>query len=38
MSTAVTDPVKRITVRALLLGDRIDTQGLERDDLLATMR
>jgi uncharacterized Rmd1/YagE family protein len=36
-STAVTDPVRRITVRALLLGDRIDTQDLERDDVLATM-
>jgi uncharacterized Rmd1/YagE family protein len=33
----VTDAVRRITVRALLLGDRIDTQGLERDDVLATM-
>ena len=33
----MTDPVRRITVRALLLGDRIDTQGLERDDVLATM-
>ncbi|MGA2892557.1 MAG: RMD1 family protein [Xanthobacteraceae bacterium] len=27
----------RITVRALLLGDRIDTAGLERNDLLSTM-
>jgi len=36
-SPAVTDPVRRITVRALLLGDRIDAQGLERDDVLATM-
>ena len=33
----MTDPVGRITVRALLLGDRIDSQGLERDDVLATM-
>jgi len=33
----VTNPVRRITVRALLLGDRIDTQGLERDDVLAAM-
>ena len=33
----VTNPVRRITVRALLLGDRIDAQGLERDDVLATM-
>ena len=27
----------RITVRALLLGDRIDTAGLERPDILSTM-
>ena len=33
----MTNPVSRITVRALLLGDRIDTQGLERDDVLAAM-
>jgi len=33
----VTNGAKRITVRALLLGDRIDSQGLERDDVLATM-
>jgi len=33
----VTNSVRRITVRALLLGDRIDSQGLERDDVLATM-
>ena len=31
----MTNSVKRIVVRALLLGDRIDTQGLERDDVLA---
>ncbi len=33
----MTNPVRRITVRALLLGDRIDAQGLERDDVLAAM-
>jgi uncharacterized Rmd1/YagE family protein len=33
----VTNGARRITVRALLLGDRIDSQGLERDDVLATM-
>ena len=27
----------RVTVRALLLGDRIDTVGLERPDILSTM-
>ncbi len=27
----------RITVRALLLGDRIETAGLERTDLLSTV-
>jgi uncharacterized Rmd1/YagE family protein len=30
-------PEHRITVRALLLGDRIETGGLERSDLLSTM-
>jgi uncharacterized Rmd1/YagE family protein len=34
---AVSNSVRRITARALLLGDRIDTQGLERDDVLAAM-
>ena len=29
--------VRQIVVRALLLGDRIDTQGLERKDVLATV-
>src|SRR5271154_6033309 len=28
---------QRITVRALLLGDRIETAGLERSDILSTM-
>jgi len=28
---------QRVTVRALLLGDRIDTAGLERPDVLSTM-
>jgi uncharacterized Rmd1/YagE family protein len=28
---------QRVTVRALLLGDRIDTTGLERPDVLSTM-
>jgi uncharacterized Rmd1/YagE family protein len=28
---------RRMTVRALLLGDRIDTAGLERNDLLSTL-
>ena len=28
---------RRITVRALLLGDRIETAGLERSDVLATV-
>jgi uncharacterized Rmd1/YagE family protein len=28
---------RRITVRALLLGDRIDTAGLERNDVLSTL-
>ena len=27
----------RITVRALLLGDRIETAGLERSDVLSTL-
>ena len=27
----------RITVRALLLGDRIETAGLERNDVLSTL-
>jgi uncharacterized Rmd1/YagE family protein len=30
-------PVRRITVRALLLGNRIDTAGLERKDVLSTV-
>jgi uncharacterized Rmd1/YagE family protein len=28
---------RRVTVRALLLGDRIETGGLERDDVLSTL-
>jgi len=30
-------PARRITVRALLLGDRIETAGLERKDVLSTV-
>jgi uncharacterized Rmd1/YagE family protein len=30
-------PVERMTVRALLLGDRLDTTGLERSDLISTV-
>jgi uncharacterized Rmd1/YagE family protein len=30
-------PARRITVRALLLGDRIETAGLERNDVLSTV-
>ena len=29
-------PAQRITVRALLLGDRIDTTGLERSDMISS--
>ncbi len=29
-------PAQRMTVRALLLGDRIDTTGLERSDMIST--
>jgi uncharacterized Rmd1/YagE family protein len=29
-------PARRITARALLLGDRIDTSGLEREDTIST--
>src|SRR3954453_13646866 len=28
---------RRVTVRAILLGDRIDTAGLERSDVLSTI-
>ena len=30
-------PARRITMRALLLGDRIETAGLERNDVLSTV-
>ncbi|MHB2167530.1 RMD1 family protein [Alsobacter sp. R-9] len=30
-------PAQRLTVRALLLGDRIDTTGLERSDMISTV-
>lgn len=41
MNTSVSSPqtppeVRRLTARALLVGDRIDTSGLERNDLIAT--
>lgn len=41
MSTSITpvqtaSDVRRVTARALLVGDRIDTSGLERNDLIAT--
>jgi uncharacterized Rmd1/YagE family protein len=37
MSDLPTSPEQRITVRALLLGDRIETAGLERSDVLSTL-
>lgn len=37
MSDLPPTPARRITVRALLLGDRIETAGLERSDVLATV-
>lgn len=37
MSDVPTRPEQRITVRALLLGDRIETAGLERNDVLSTL-
>jgi uncharacterized Rmd1/YagE family protein len=37
MSDLPPTPARRITVRALLLGDRIDTAGLERKDVLSTV-
>ena len=30
-------PAQRLTVRALLLGDRIDTTGLERSEMISTV-
>jgi len=30
-------PAERLTVRALLLGDRLDTAGLERSDMISTV-
>lgn len=35
-SSPVLNPARRIHARALLLGDRIDTAGLERADLVST--
>jgi uncharacterized Rmd1/YagE family protein len=35
-STATPPALKRMTVRAMLLGERIDTAGLERSDTIAT--
>ena len=35
--TRLPAPTQRITVRALLLGDRIDTAGLERSDMISTV-
>jgi uncharacterized Rmd1/YagE family protein len=37
MSDLSPTPARRIAVRALLLGDRIDTAGLERNDVLSTV-
>ncbi|MEA2979270.1 MAG: hypothetical protein QOF09_1093 [Alphaproteobacteria bacterium] len=37
MSDTLTSRPHRITVRALLLGDRIETAGLERNDVLSTV-
>ena len=37
MSDQSPTPARRITVRALLLGDRIETAGLERNDVLSTV-
>ena len=37
MSNLPPTPERRITVRALLLGDRIETVGLERKDVLSTV-
>src|SRR5208282_4569505 len=37
MSDLPPTPARRITVRALLLGDRIETAGLERKDVLSTV-
>jgi uncharacterized Rmd1/YagE family protein len=37
MSDLSPTPARRITVRALLLGDRIETAGLERKDVLSTV-
>jgi hypothetical protein len=37
MNDLPTSPEQRITVRALLLGDRIETAGLERSDVLSTL-
>jgi len=34
--TTIPEPVKRLTARALLVGDRIDTSGLERPDIIST--
>ena len=32
----LSEPIKRLTARALLVGDRIDTSGLERPDVIST--
>jgi len=36
MTNEAIPPVTRKKVRAILLGDRIDTSGLEQTDVLAT--
>jgi uncharacterized Rmd1/YagE family protein len=36
MSQLTSESIHQVTVRALLLGDRIDTAGLERHDVLST--
>jgi len=33
---AIHEPVRRLTARALLVGDRIDTSGLERPDVISS--
>jgi uncharacterized Rmd1/YagE family protein len=35
MSMSLTEKPRRVTARALLLGDRIDISGLERDDMIS---
>jgi len=37
MNDPPSTPARRITMRALLLGDRIETAGLERNDVLSTV-